>query len=216
MQLVVEQPHAEADQQTGNRADDDRAESVGDVTTGGDGDQTGKRSVQTHADVGLAVFQPCKDHADDRCNRGCNGGRQEDGAELFNRGSRRAVEAVPAEPQDEHTQRTECDIVTRERADLDLAVFVLFEFADTCAEDLCADQSRDTADHVNRTGAGKIVEAELTEPAAAPDPVRLNGIDDGGDNAGIDAVGQEFCALRHRAGHDRGGRGAENEVEHEA
>ena len=60
------------------------------------------------------------------------------------------------------------------------------------------------------------MEPELCQPAAAPDPVGLNGIDQQADHAGIHAVGGKLRPLRHRPGDDgRRGR-AENEVEHES
>ena len=46
---------------------------------------------------------------------------------------------------------------------------------------------------------GKVVEAQTGQPAAAPDPVGLNGVDQGRDHCGIDAVGKELGPLRHGA-----------------
>ena len=107
--------------------------------------------------------------------------------------------------------------MTRESADLDdLAVFISLEFADTRAEDLRADKSGDTADHVDRAGACEIVEADLAEPATAPDPVRFDRVDDRGDHARVYAVGQKLCTLRHSARNDRSGCSAEYEVEYKA
>ena len=57
------------------------------------------------------------------------------------------------------------------------------------------------------------MEAQLTEPSAAPDPVAGNGIDQQGDGGGVDAVGAELGALRHSAGDDGGGGGAEDGLE---
>ena len=47
------------------------------------------------------------------------------------------------------------------------------------------------------------MEAELGEPAAAPDPVSGDRIDQERDQNGIDAVGGEFRTFSHRAGDDR-------------
>ena len=57
------------------------------------------------------------------------------------------------------------------------------------------------------------METQLTEPAAAPDPVAGNRIDQQGDGGGVDAVGAELGALRHGAGDDGGGGGAEDGLE---
>ena len=57
------------------------------------------------------------------------------------------------------------------------------------------------------------METQLTEPAAAPDPVAGNRIDQQGDGGGVDAVGAELGALRHGAGDDGGGGGTEDRLE---
>ena len=59
------------------------------------------------------------------------------------------------------------------------------------------------------------MEAQLGQPAAAPDPVCLHRIDESGDHRRVDAVGKELGALCHGAGYDGGGGCAENKVEHE-
>ena len=63
-------------------------------------------------------------------------------------------------------------------------------------------------------GAGKVVEAQTGQPAAAPDPVGLNGVDHRGYDGGVDTVGYKSGALSHGPGHDGGGCGAEHQVEH--
>ena len=60
------------------------------------------------------------------------------------------------------------------------------------------------------------MEAEACQPAAAPDPVGLNGVNQRGDHTGIDAVGQELGTLRHGTGNDGRSGGAEYQVEYEA
>ena len=65
MELIVEQPNAERAKETGHNADECRAEAVCYITAGGDGDQTGERSVETHGNIRLAVLYPCENHAGD-------------------------------------------------------------------------------------------------------------------------------------------------------
>ena len=216
MELVVEEPYAEYNEQTGNNTDDDRAEGVGDIAGSGDSNKTCKRGVKTHTYVGLAVFNPCENHTCNGCKSGSNGSCKEYGTELLNRGSGCAVEAVPTEPEDKYAECAERDVVAGECADLDYSVFVYLEFTDTGAEDLCADKSGDTADHVDRAGAGEIVEAHLTEPAAAPDPVRFDRIDNSGDNTRVYTIGEEFGSLSHCARNDGRCGSAEHEVEYKA
>ena len=106
--------------------------------------------------------------------------------------------------------------MTGECVDLDhLAVFITLIFSETGSEHRRADQRRDTADHVDRAGTCVVMEPELTQPAAAPDPVRFDRVDEQRDNARVDTVSGEFRSFRHRAGYDGRGGGAENEVEYE-
>ena len=97
-----------------------------------------------------------------------------------------------------------------------LSVRIVTEFTYTRSEQLSADKRRYSADHMNCAGAGKIVKTDAREPSATPYPVCLDRIYDRRDNSGIDAVGEEFRSLCHRAG-DYGRRScAENKVEYKA
>ncbi len=58
------------------------------------------------------------------------------------------------------------------------------------------------------------MEAQLAQPAAAPDPVARDGVDDQADGCRVNAVGAELGALSHGAGDDGGGGGAEHSLEH--
>ena len=96
-----------------------------------------------------------------------------------------------------------------------LAVFIFYKFSNTGSKDFRANQSAETAHHVDGTGACEIMEAKLGEPAAAPDPVRFNRIHQCGNDAGVYTVGQELRTLCHSAGYDgRCGR-TEYQVEYE-
>ena len=95
---IVQEPHAEYDQKSGDQSDHDRTEAVDRITGRCDRDQTCQGSVQTHGDIGLAVTDPGKDHADNCRDGRCDRRRQENASELRNTCRRRAVEAVPAEP----------------------------------------------------------------------------------------------------------------------
>ena len=59
---------------------------------------------------------------------------------------------------------------------------ILSVLADTGTEDCSTDKGCNAADHVYRRGACEVVEAKLCEPAAAPDPVTGNRIDDRRNN----------------------------------
>ena len=90
---------------------------------------------------------------------------------------------------------------------------VLAVFADAGPQDFRAHQGRHAAHHVHGGGAGEIVEAQLGQPAAAPDPVAGDGVDDGADHQAVDQIRGELGPLRHRAGDNGGGGGAEHRLE---
>ena len=68
MQLVVQEPYAEVDNQTGDNADDDGTRAVQHVAARRDADQTRQRGVQAHRHIRLAVMHPSENHADNCCH----------------------------------------------------------------------------------------------------------------------------------------------------
>ena len=87
-------------------------------------------------------------------------------------GSGSAVESVPAEPENEYAEGAESHGVTKDR--VGLAVFI--KLADTGTDHLGTDECAQTADHVNAGGTSEINEAHLSQPAAAPDPVSFDRV----------------------------------------
>ena len=89
-------------------------------------------------------------------------------------------------------------------------------FADPGTQHGRADAGTDAANHMDRSGTGEIVEAQLGQPAPAPDPMAGNRIQKQGDTGRIDTVGRELGPLRHGSGDDgrRGGtkHGLENDI----
>ena len=214
---IVEKPHAEYNQHTGDTTDDNRAQAIGNITGGGNGHEACQGSIQTHGNIGLAVLDPGEDHTYHGCYGGGHGGGQENGAQLFDGSCRGTVEAVPAQPEDENTKSAQRNAMAREGVHFgNFAGGILCKLADTGSEQFGADQGGDAANHVDGAGAGEIVEAELSEPAAAPDPVGFNGINQCGNHTGIDAVGQEFSALCHGTGDDGGCGGTEHQIKYKA
>ena len=218
MKHVIQQPYAEAYQQTGNNTDDRRTECIYDITAGGDCNQTSQRSVQAHGNVRLAILDPCEDHAGNGCQSRSNGGGQENGAQLGNRGGSGTVEAVPAEPQNEYAQCTDGQGVTGDRIGFDFAVLGLGEFTDTGSEDRSTDQCGNTADHVNDAGTCEIVErcGQLRKPAAAPYPVGFDRVDHCRDDSGINTIRNELCTFCHSTGNNGCCCCTEYQIEYEA
>ena len=86
-------------------------------------------------------------------------------------------------------------------------------FSDTGPKHFRADQRRDAAHHMHRRGTGKIMEAQLRQPAAAPDPVAGNRVDKCADRYAVNTIRDEFGPFRHSAGNNSGRRRAENGLE---
>ena len=157
------------------------------------------------------MSDPSVNHGCAGCNRRSYCSSKEDICEVVGIGSGSAVESVPAEPEDKYAEGAEGHGVTEDRVRL----AVLSELADTRTDHLCTNEGAQTADHVDTCGTSEVNEAHLSQPAAAPDPVSLDRVNDRADNAGVDAVAEEFRSFCHRAGNDSCGSRAENEVEHE-
>ena len=209
----------ELDRQDHDDARDDArdggAERVHDVAAGGDGDEAGERGVERQRDVGLAVAAPGEDHRGEGGHR-----RGEVGVEADEAGvghlvvaghadGGAAVEAEPAEPQDKDAEGHGGHAVAEDGARL----AVLAVLADARPQERGAEAGRHAADEVDRSRAGEVMEAELREPAAAPDPVTRDRVDDQADHRRVEHVGLEVRALGHRAGNDGGGRRAEHGLE---
>ena len=117
-----------------------------------------------------------------------------------------AVEADPPEHQDDHAEDGQREIVRQDHP----RATVLGELADPGAEHDRSGERGEAADHVHHAGAGEVdgavaeadVAAESAEPAAAPDPVAEDGVDDRSDEECVDDEGRELPALGHRAGRD--------------
>ena len=85
--------------------------------------------------------------------------------------------------------------------------------ADTGTEHPGTNTGTHAANHMDCSGTGKIMEAQLTQPAAAPDPVAGNGINEQRNRSGVDTVGAELGTFCHRAGNNGGRGGAEHSLE---
>ena len=210
----VEEHDREHDQNARERADEERSLDGNVGAAARDGHKAGEAAVDGHAEIRLA-------HRDPRSHR--RGEHRGDG-----RGIRRhqnihdvgrvlkahcgaGVEAEPAEPQDEQADDGQRHVVAGYR----LGLAVLAVFPDARAEDPCAREGRPAAHGVHDGVAGKVHEAEVGEPAAAPYPVADNRVDHEGEDKREDDERNVLHALRHGAGNDRGRRAAEDELEEE-
>ncbi len=156
---------------------------------------------------------------DERADGGADdagGGREvrvgDDVAEVVADGAERgaAVEAGPAEEQDQHTQKGERDRVARDRDGLAVA-----ELADPRPEDDRTHERAERTLEVDDRGAGEVEEAVPGEPAATPGPVGDDRVDEAGEDHTEDDVRDELGPVQHGAEDDRerhrGERGLEEE-----
>ena len=159
---IVEEPYPEDHQDAGHSADDDGTKAVYGIAGCRNCHQTGQGSVQAHGNIRLSVTDPGEDHAHHRSHRRRHGRDQKDRPELRQACGCRAVEAVPAEPENKDAQSAQRDVVARKRVDLDdLSILVLRELSDPRSQHGGADQGADAADHVDAVGSREIMEADL-------------------------------------------------------
>ena len=217
LQNGVKEIHGDRQQQSGDGADGGGSRRGDHVAAGGDCHQPRQGGVKGHAHIRLLVANPSVDHSHDTGHRrGHVGGdknqpRADDHIIPLHAHGGAAVETKPAEPEDKHTQSAQGQTVAQDGPGPALVVV----FADPGTQDSCADAGAHAAHHVNRRGTRKVMESQSAQPAAAPDPVAGNGIDEGGDAERVEAVGNEPGPLRHSPGDDGGRRGAEDRLENE-
>ena len=214
-ELLVDELDGKDDDDTGDEADEERAYGAHGIAARGNRDEACERAVERHRDIRMAVAQPREHHDRDRRRRGREVRRDENRRSrderliAGHRDRRAAVEPEPCKPEDEHAERRERQAVARDGVD----GAVLVVLADARAEHVGADERADAADHVDSRGTGEIMEAHLAEPAAAPDPMTRDRVDDHADEDAVNAVSGELRALCHRAGDDCRRRRAEHRLE---
>ena len=220
LRFLIKKFYGKDNQETADKTYHSRAPHTDRVTTGRDGYQSGQGRIQGHGNIGLAVPQPGETHGSRSCYRSRHVGGHKDQAHrlqgLVAGGaySAAAVKPEPGEPEDEHAQGAQGQTVTGNGVD----GAVLVVFADTGSQQISAYQGSGTAHAVHRQAAGKIMKTHLGQPAAAPDPMAADRINQGADHTRVDAIYRKTGTFRHGAGHDGGGGGAkhglENKIRH--
>ena len=150
VELEVETFDDHNDEDTGDDTDYSGAESVDVVASRGDADKTGEAGVEAHRDIRLAVFDPCEEKCSDSGDRGGDSRGHENRSQLRAVCGSRAVESVPAEPEDERAESAERNVMTENRVNGDLSGFrILRVLSDTGTDHYSADQGGYAADRVN-------------------------------------------------------------------
>ena len=112
--LIITEPYTKYNKQTRNSTYHDRTKCIYNITAGSYSNKSSQRSVQTHGNIRLSVLYPCKDHADNSCDRWCNCCGNENGSKLLNASCCGTIKSIPAKPQNENTKTAKRKIVTRE------------------------------------------------------------------------------------------------------
>ncbi len=133
------------------------------------------------------------------------------------------VESEPSHPEDEHTEGSQGEVVTRNGT----ALAVLAVLAQTGTEGDGADECQHTTHTMHDGRTGKVVEhitkgrhhervgSIVAKPTAAPSPMAFHGIDDERDESAIHQIHGELRAFSHRTAHDGGGGGTEDGLENQ-
>mmetsp|Transcript_15810 Transcript_15810/g.63655 ORF Transcript_15810/g.63655 Transcript_15810/m.63655 type:complete len:651 (+) Transcript_15810:246-2198(+) len=206
----------------GDHAGEEGAPRVGGRAARGDGDEAGEDAVVRRGGVD-DVRQAVRDgDVEDARRRGRDGRRHEDvrrDAAVALDGERRgAVEAVPADPEDEHAERLEDDRLLLEVARRGA------EAALARADEGTADDRRDATRHVDDARPGEVDHAAAAEEPVRPPrrelavarPAQVNdgGVDVRHEQARVRDVRAERRALGDGARHDRRRRPGERPLEH--
>src|SRR5215208_1001523 len=209
----LDRKHADDRNHARDEADHNRGPGRDEPACGGDGHERREDAVQHHRDVRLAQHEPGRDRAADRAGRGREVRRQRDVREEADAvagddAERRAgVEPEPAEPEDDRPQHGVGDVVAGDRVPA-----AALKLADPRAQEQRARQCGKRALVVDHGRAGEVLHPEPEEPAAAPDPVRGDGVDQG-ERGSEDEVDPELRTLGHRAPDDRQRDAGEDDLE---
>ena len=169
---AFQQSHAGHDERAANGADDNGPIVVDEVGRGSDGDEAPYGAVQDGEEVGASehgLRHQKRDH-DARRRRQVgvhqHNAHPDDVDDAAEGELRPAVEAQPAEPEDEDAKGNGEDVGGRRRP----YAAVASELAEARANDDETGERCPAAGAVDDGGAGKVDEAEIAQPAAAPGP----------------------------------------------
>ena len=213
---IIKKFNGEDAEHTGNDADDGSAERINHIAACGNGNQTGQGTVKGKGNIRLAVTYPAGDQRSNGSQRSGQVGIEADqtsgnhGVIACHCHGGATVEPEPAEPQDKHAQGHGGQVVAGDCAGL----AILAVLTNTGAKHPGAQAGGNAANKVNCGGTGKIMEAQLCQPAAAPDPVAGDGVNDQADSGRVAAVSAELGTLCHGAGNNGCCRCTEHGLEH--
>ena len=215
LNYLIEELNSKNNHNTENGTHDSSTQRRNSITASGNANQACQGSIVGHGNIRLAVANPGEDQGHTAGYRSGQIGVEENQTGAGNRfvgihghgGS--TVEAEPAEPQNENPKGSSGQIMAQNR----LGLSILVVLANPGSKHPGTDTGAHAANHMDCGGTGKIMEAQLAQPAAAPDPVAGNRINKQGNGGGVDAVGAELGALCHRAGNNGGRGGAEHRLE---
>ena len=133
------------------------------------------------------------------------------------------IEAEPTEPEDKHAESSRSETVTGNG--ITPAVLTIFSITRPQNDSTC--QGKSSTHRMNNSRTCEVVEncakgahhesvgIGIAQPASAPRPMALNGIDEQGDENAVNTIHRELSTLRHGPRYDSGTRGTEHRLENQ-
>ena len=203
---LVEHDDRPDDEQAADRANQRRDDRRRRQRISRDRDQPGERAVECHRQVSLAEPEARQQQRGDEAAGGRHVRVDEHErhgvrfADVRDHQFRTAVEAEPAEPQDQRAERGERQVAARDG--VDLAVRTVLALARS-EHEYARERSRGTAEmHRARSREVEVAEASRQE-ATAPVPEALDWVDEAGQHDGKCEERPELHALGDGTRHDR-------------
>ena len=202
---AVEEEDCTDDEHTSDSTDNPGRKRAHDVCTGSDSDETGKASVEGHGGVRLLGNDPARQRCgDDTCDGSEVRGHENPASSLrVAVKSGTGVESPPTEPEHEHTDSCERNVVSRDS--VNLATDIL---TDTRSENHHASESCPATHRVNEGRTSEVVETSLAngrKPAAAPCPATHDRIDERNIDERENQERVELHTFSNGTGHNRCG-----------
>ena len=195
--MLSEELNREDTQHAGDDADDGGARRVNHVAACGDGHQAGQSAVEGQGHIGFAVADPGGDQAAQVASAAAMLVlKQIRPAETMVSSPVMLTVEPPLKPnQQNHRMKTPRAMAVRLWPGMARALPSLPYLPIRGTQHPGAQAGGEAAHEVDCGGTGEIVEAQLAQPAAAPDPVARDGVDDQADGCRVNAVGAELGAL---------------------
>ena len=200
LQLLIYKLNTKYNRKARDHSNECRSYRCNSITAGRNCYQSSQRSIQCHGNIRLLITYPCDNENGHGRHRCCQIRRIENPCRICRAipgqcNGRASVKSKPAEPENKYTKCCKCHAVTKNR--IRFAIFIIF--SNTRSKDRRTYKRCNAAYHMYRRRPRKIMESQLRQPSAAPDPVSGNRIYKQTDQRTVNAVRRKFCTLCHCA-----------------